>query len=201
MIDKTVAWGVAGVLSSGGLLYLINKYFFSGLTLPPPSGSAGSGTSSGYTKYTKPGWTSSLIKRNSFIAKLKSKKGKPYLWGHRGPDSFDCSGLVDWAYGELGIDVPPRVTEQSSEAPYSITFEAAHTLASIKHLLKRGDCVGLDYSFGDRYSHVIIYIGGSKFLQATGRETCPCADSRCKVVIDHIDHFGGENVRSIYSWV
>lgn len=168
-----------------------------------PSSGGGGGTppGDGYSEYKKPGWNSSLLKRQAFIAKLKSKLGKPYIWGARGPDSFDCSGLVDWAYSEIGIpEAGPTVTPQTAEAPHSIVFEAPQTLSDVQHLVKKGYCVGLDYDFGDKYSHVIIYIGGSKYIQATGREACPCADSRCKVVIDHKSHFTGTNVRSIYSW-
>jgi cell wall-associated NlpC family hydrolase len=29
--------------------------------------------------------------------------GKPYRWGATGPGSFDCSGLVRWAYGNAGL--------------------------------------------------------------------------------------------------
>ncbi len=33
--------------------------------------------------------------------------GTPYRWGGESPESgFDCSGLVRWAYGRLGVDVP-----------------------------------------------------------------------------------------------
>jgi len=32
--------------------------------------------------------------------------GKPYVWGAKGPESFDCSGLVSWAYGQIGIRIP-----------------------------------------------------------------------------------------------
>lgn len=34
------------------------------------------------------------------------KIGDPYVWGAAGPNSFDCSGLVVWAYGQEGISLP-----------------------------------------------------------------------------------------------
>ena len=29
--------------------------------------------------------------------------GDPYVWGAAGPDEFDCSGLVMWAYAQAGV--------------------------------------------------------------------------------------------------
>ena len=42
-----------------------------------------------------------------------SRIGCPYVWGAEGPDSFDCSGLVTWAYRQVGKYVPHQ-----SEAQY-----------------------------------------------------------------------------------
>ena len=39
----------------------------------------------------------SYIARAALDAAL-SVTGAPYLWGGRGPDRFDCSGLITWAY-------------------------------------------------------------------------------------------------------
>ena len=208
---------IAGSAAAGGtVLYLIWQAM--GRINPfnrvrPGSGSGGSGGpggfggpgpdppgGSGYSTYHKEGFSSSTTERGRFVSSLKSKIGKPYIWGARGPNSFDCSGLVDWAYGTLGIDVPERVTEQSGQAPYSIVFERFQSLNSIKHLLKKGDCIGLDYQQGGRFDHVLVFIGGNKFVHASGREACPCTGSRCKVVKDPLSHFSGTNVRSIYSW-
>jgi len=35
-----------------------------------------------------------------------SKLGSPYEYGAAGPGSFDCSGLVQWAYKQAGVTVP-----------------------------------------------------------------------------------------------
>jgi peptidoglycan DL-endopeptidase CwlO len=32
-----------------------------------------------------------------------SKLGRPYVWGAKGPDAFDCSGLVRWAWAQAGV--------------------------------------------------------------------------------------------------
>ncbi|MGH3556018.1 MAG: C40 family peptidase [Mycobacterium sp.] len=32
-----------------------------------------------------------------------SKLGRPYVWGAKGPDAFDCSGLVRWSYAQAGV--------------------------------------------------------------------------------------------------
>ena len=32
--------------------------------------------------------------------------GSPYVWGASGPNAFDCSGLVVWAYQQIGISLP-----------------------------------------------------------------------------------------------
>jgi peptidoglycan DL-endopeptidase CwlO len=39
--------------------------------------------------------------------------GKPYLWGAVGPDSYDCSGLVQTAYRAAGVNIP-RVSRQQA---------------------------------------------------------------------------------------
>lgn len=40
--------------------------------------------------------------------------GKPYEWGAEGPDSFDCSGLVQTAYASVGIRLPRVAIDQSA---------------------------------------------------------------------------------------
>ncbi|WP_431950063.1 C40 family peptidase [Nocardia lijiangensis] len=35
-----------------------------------------------------------------------SKLGSPYVYGAAGPNSFDCSGLVQWSYRQAGMELP-----------------------------------------------------------------------------------------------
>ncbi|SEG98922.1 NlpC/P60 family protein [Nonomuraea solani] len=47
---------------------------------------------------------------NDVVAKILqyalAQRGKPYLWGGTGPDSFDCSGVIYAAYQQAGLSIP-----------------------------------------------------------------------------------------------
>lgn len=38
--------------------------------------------------------------------------GKRYIWGAKGPETFDCSGLVSWSYAQIGIRIPAGTAGQ-----------------------------------------------------------------------------------------
>ncbi|WP_439956345.1 C40 family peptidase [Nocardia nova] len=44
----------------------------------------------------------------------ESKIGSTYRSGAAGPDAFDCSGLVQWAYRQVGVDLPRTSYDQLS---------------------------------------------------------------------------------------
>jgi len=44
-----------------------------------------------------------------------SKLGRPYVWGAKGPNSFDCSGLMQWAWGQAGVRLGPDTYAQIKE--------------------------------------------------------------------------------------
>ncbi|NQE87008.1 NlpC/P60 family protein [Nocardia terpenica] len=52
-----------------------------------------------------------------------TQTGKPYEWGATGPNSFDCSGLVQWAFRQVGI-LLPRTTWQQAQAGSPVPFGA-----------------------------------------------------------------------------
>jgi cell wall-associated NlpC family hydrolase len=77
--------------------------------------------------------------------------GVPYRWGGMSPASgFDCSGLVYWAYGRLGVDVP-----HSSYALYSMGRRVARAR------MKPGDLL---FFYGQ--GHVGIYLGRGRMVHA-----------------------------------
>ena len=47
-----------------------------------------------------------------------SRIGAPYLWGGDGPQAFDCSGLVGWAFAQAGIGLPRTAAQQFLAGPH-----------------------------------------------------------------------------------
>lgn len=85
------------------------------------------------------------------------KLGRPYVWGAEGPDTFDCSGLVQWAYAQAGVWVP-RVTHQQFVSGPQIPLSQAQPGDL---LFWRHDPTNPGY-----VSHVAIYWGDGKMLHA-----------------------------------
>ena len=56
--------------------------------------------------YGYSGTTSPVPSQGSVVDYALSRIGCPYVWGAAGPDAFDCSGLVRWAYLQVGISLP-----------------------------------------------------------------------------------------------
>jgi cell wall-associated NlpC family hydrolase len=77
--------------------------------------------------------------------------GKPYVWGATGPDSFDCSGLMQWAWAQVGIHIPRVASDQQSwSTPVPISQ------------VQPGDFV----FFGNPAYHVGMYIGNGMMVDA-----------------------------------
>jgi len=48
------------------------------------------------------------------VRAAESKLGSPYVYGASGPDAFDCSGLVQWAYKQAGLNLPRTSYDQAA---------------------------------------------------------------------------------------
>jgi cell wall-associated NlpC family hydrolase len=55
------------------------------------------------------------------VAAAMSRLGAPYVWGAKGPNVFDCSGLTQWAWGQagvqLGADTYTQIAQGAPVAP------------------------------------------------------------------------------------
>jgi len=76
--------------------------------------------------------------------------GTPYVWGGAAPGGFDCSGLVMYAYAQVGVSLP-----HSSYAQWSYGVPVS------RDQLEPGDIV-----FFEGLGHVGLYIGGGEFIHA-----------------------------------
>jgi cell wall-associated NlpC family hydrolase len=81
-----------------------------------------------------------------------TRLGSPYSWGAAGPNAFDCSGLVMWAFGQAGVNLP-----HSSQAL------ASGGQAVSMDQMQPGDLITY---YGDA-SHVAIYIGDGLMVHAS----------------------------------
>jgi cell wall-associated NlpC family hydrolase len=93
----------------------------------------------------------------AFLRDALSRLGLPYVWGAAGPKSFDCSGLVQWAMAQAGIRMPRVAADQARTGPAVPVSQ----LAAGDLLFYHTDPTDPGY-----ISHVAIYLGGGKMLQA-----------------------------------
>ncbi|RCW44053.1 cell wall-associated NlpC family hydrolase [Halopolyspora algeriensis] len=80
-----------------------------------------------------------------------SKQGSPYVWGAEGPNRFDCSGLMYWAYQQVGVSIP---RSSSAQAQTGKPVSASQ--------LKPGDLV----FYYSPVSHVGMYVGNGNVVHA-----------------------------------
>ena len=93
-------------------------------------------------------------KGQDIAALAKSMLGAPYRYGGSSPNGFDCSGLVYYTHGKLGVKVPRTSRTQFS---YAKPIDLNH--------LQVGDVVFFKLNKKD-ISHIGIYIGGNRFIHA-----------------------------------
>lgn len=91
-----------------------------------------------------------LVRGRKVVHIARRYLGVPYRWGGISPAGFDCSGLVAYAYGRLGVSLP-----HSASAQYGLGFQVPVAR------LQPGDLV-----FFSGLGHVGIAMGHGRYIHA-----------------------------------
>lgn len=83
------------------------------------------------------------------VSAAQSQIGKPYVWGATGPNAYDCSGLVQYAYSQAGKNVGRTTYQQAGAGQYISVSQA-----------QAGDIL----MWGDY--HDAIYVGNNQYVHA-----------------------------------
>lgn len=98
-------------------------------------------------------------KVSDLIEMAKSKLGCQYVWGAHGPDTFDCTGFVEWLFRQQGITVPWYTEAYREYTQYEISWDE----------LQPGDVVMLyNGESSGGVGHAGIYIGNDEFIHCSG---------------------------------
>ncbi|MFH8406115.1 NlpC/P60 family protein [Streptomyces sp. NPDC018019] len=95
--------------------------------------------------------SSSSGRAGAAVQAVRAAIGAPYSWGRSGPSSFDCSGLMQWAYARAGVAIP-RTSQAQRGAGRQVQVSQA----------RPGDLV----IYRDDASHVGMYVGNGQVVHA-----------------------------------
>jgi peptidoglycan DL-endopeptidase LytE len=95
---------------------------------------------------------------DSVVATATEMMGRRYQFGGTGEDGegFDCSGLIQYAYGRHGVALPRRSSDQAL---------AGSEIAKDPKSLRPGDLLTFSSS-GGPITHVALYIGNGQFIHS-----------------------------------
>jgi len=85
------------------------------------------------------------------VAAAERMVGAPYVWGATGPNAFDCSGLMLYAYQRAGVALP-RTSQEQRDTGTRVSLDQARPGDLV---IYRGDA-----------SHVGMYVGGGQVVHA-----------------------------------
>jgi len=110
-----------------------------------------------------------------------AERGKPYVFGKEGPDSFDCSGLTRSVFSHFGYDL--------IHSAQFVAYDKAYPTIEDAKDLRVGDLIFFDtIADKDKCDHVGIWLGANRFVHASSSEK--------RVMVSRFD----EHWRAKYSW-
>ncbi|MEV0157895.1 C40 family peptidase [Micromonospora sp. NPDC050686] len=133
-----------------GILKLLLALTFIGGALVGLGGLAGANASSGCS--------GSIAERA--VCQARAQKGDPYVWGGKGSNVFDCSGLTYYAYRKAGLDWSYRTA--AGQYSYGVSRGRAVSTGN----LRPGDLLFFNWDGGE-IDHVGIYAGNGRMLHAS----------------------------------
>ena len=81
--------------------------------------------------------------------------GSRYVWGGTGPYGFDCTGFVQFVYGQFGVSLPRDEAGQLASGDRVSADE-----------VEPGDILVFANTYRRGLSHVGIYLGEGRFVHA-----------------------------------
>lgn len=122
------------------------------------SSSVDSNLSSSVSQYVS--GMSNAQKLEYVIYVAQQQLGKRYVFGATGTATFDCSGLTQYCFKQVGVTL--------KRTAYAEGYNDARTKISSQSSLRRGDLVFFNtISDGDLCDHTGIYLGSNKFIHAS----------------------------------
>uniref|UniRef100_A0AAU3I6V1 NlpC/P60 family protein n=1 Tax=Streptomyces sp. NBC_01393 TaxID=2903851 RepID=A0AAU3I6V1_9ACTN len=115
-------------------------------------GGAGGASAGGGNSKVKATGTQGAGKTAAAVIKIAMKYvGVKYVWGGSSPKGFDCSGLIQYSFRQIGVSLPRTAAQQQKAG----------------HRVKLSEVRAGDLLFqGDPAHHVVMYIGGGKIIEA-----------------------------------
>jgi cell wall-associated NlpC family hydrolase len=103
--------------------------------------------------------------------------GDAYVYGGNGPNAWDCSGLVEAAYAQAGVNLPRTAADQASSTTIIPVDQA-----------QPGDLLfwSNDGTASGAY-HVALYVGNGRFVEAAN----PSAGVKWETISNYTPDFAG----------
>lgn len=97
----------------------------------------------------------------------RAQLGKPYVWGANGPNTFDCSGFVSYAFRQSGFPGYPTTGRPTTNSIWTGHHSGFFNRIS-RSELKRGDIILYDtgYTYPGDANHIGIYLGNDQVIHA-----------------------------------